>query len=82
MTLADAVAAPRFHHQLLPKDQINMEPYAPLSAETQQALTDKGYNLVTQGWNLGDIQAIKITNGNVEAVADPRSRGVAKVFPY
>lgn len=82
MSLADAVAAPRFHHQLLPKDQINMEPYAPLAAETQQALTNKGYNLVTQGWNLGDIQAIKITNGNVEAVADPRSRGVAKVFRY
>ncbi|MCO4321380.1 gamma-glutamyltransferase [Aliidiomarina quisquiliarum] len=82
MSLADAVAAPRFHHQLLPKDQINMEPYAPLAAETQQALTNKGYNLVTQGWNLGDIQAIKVTNGHVEAVADPRSRGVAKVFPY
>ena len=82
MSLADAVAAPRFHHQLLPKDQINMEPYAPLAAETQQALTNKGYNLVTQGWNLGDIQAIKVTDGHVEAVADPRSRGVAKVFRY
>lgn len=82
MSLADAVAAPRFHHQLLPKDQINMEPYAALSAETQQQLISKGYKLVTQGWNLGDIQAIKVTDDQVEAVADPRSRGVAKVFNY
>lgn len=82
LPLADAVAAPRFHHQLLPKDQITMEPYAPLPAEVQQQLKQRGYNLVTQSWNLGDIQAIKRTNGKVEAAADPRSRGVAKVFSY
>lgn len=82
MSLTDAVAAPRFHHQLLPKDQITMEPYAQLTTEVQQALTAKGYNIKTQSWNLGDIQAIKITEGKVEAAADPRSRGVAKVFSY
>lgn len=82
MPLADAVAAPRFHHQLLPKDQITMEPYLQLAPTAQQALTSKGYNLVTQGWNLGDIQAIKVSQDNVEAVADPRARGVAKVFAY
>lgn len=82
LSLAEAVAAPRFHHQLLPKDQITMEPYAQLSPDVQQALVDKGYKLVTQSWSLGDIQAIKVTNGQVEAAADPRSRGVAKVFNY
>lgn len=82
MSLIDAVAAPRFHHQLLPKDQITMEPYAQLSTDVQQALTAKGYNIKTQSWNLGDIQAIKVTAGKVEAAADPRSRGVAKVFAY
>lgn len=82
MSLIDAVAAPRFHHQLLPKDQITMEPYAQLSADVQQALTAKGYKMKTQSWNLGDIQAIKITDGKVEAAADPRSRGVARVFAY
>jgi gamma-glutamyltranspeptidase / glutathione hydrolase len=82
MPLAEAVAAPRFHHQLLPQDQITMEPYAQLAPDVQQALEQKGYNLVTQGWNLGDIQAIKVSNGKVEAVADPRSRGVASVFSY
>ena len=82
LSLADAVAAPRFHHQLLPENQITMEPYAPLSDEVQRQLKERGYNLVTQSWNLGDIQAIKRTNGKVEAAADPRSRGVAKVFSY
>ncbi|MBZ9613730.1 gamma-glutamyltransferase [Rheinheimera maricola] len=82
MPLSEAVAAPRFHHQLLPQDQITMEPYAPLAANVQTELTTRGYNLVTQSWNLGDIQAIQSTNSTVTAVADPRSRGVAKVFSY
>lgn len=82
MPLSQAVAAARFHHQLLPKDQISMEPYSPLSAEVQQQLLNKGYNLHTQGWNLGDVQAIQVTATTVEAAADPRSRGVAKVITY
>ena len=82
LPLSEAVAAPRFHHQLLPKDQISMEPYAPLAAEVQTELKARGYNLVTQGWSLGDIQAIQATGGKVTAIADPRSRGVAKVFSY
>lgn len=80
LPLAEAVAAPRFHHQLLPKDQITMEPYSPLSTAVQNELKAKGYQLVTQGWNLGDIQAIQVVDGKVTAAADPRSRGVAKVI--
>ncbi|RVT45486.1 gamma-glutamyltransferase [Rheinheimera sediminis] len=82
MPLQKAVAAPRFHHQLLPKDQITMEPYAPLPAEVQQQLVKKGYKLHTQGWDLGDVQAIQVTSKEVKAAADPRSRGVAKVIQY
>jgi gamma-glutamyltranspeptidase / glutathione hydrolase len=82
MPLQQAVAAPRFHHQLLPKDQITMEPYSPLTAEVQQELTKKGYKLSTQGWSLGDVQAIQVTAKEVKAAADPRSRGVAKVIEY
>jgi len=82
LSLLDAVAAPRFHHQLLPKDQITMEPYAPLAVDVQQTLREMGYNLVTQDWDLGDIQAIRVRDGKVEAAADPRSRGVAKTFSY
>ena len=80
LPLSEAVAAPRFHHQLLPKDQITMEPYAPLSTAVQDELKAKGYQLVTQGWNLGDIQAIQVLDGKVTAAADPRSRGIAKVI--
>lgn len=82
LSLQDAVAAPRFHHQLLPEHQITMEPYAPLPTGVQQVLQQQGYNLHTQSWNLGDIQAIRVTGTEVEAVADPRSRGVARVFRY
>lgn len=80
MSLEDAVSVPRFHHQLLPKDQITMEPYAQLHEQTQQQLKDKGYQVITQSWNLGDIQAIQVQDGMIQAVADPRGRGVAKVF--
>jgi gamma-glutamyltranspeptidase / glutathione hydrolase len=82
MPLQNAVAAPRFHHQLLPKDQITMEPYAPLTVEVQQQLMKKGYNLHTQSWDLGDVQAIQVAADKVTAAADPRSRGVAKVIEY
>ncbi|MFC4654773.1 gamma-glutamyltransferase [Rheinheimera marina] len=82
MGLQQAVAAPRFHHQLLPKDQITMEPFSPLSAEVQQQLTERGYVLKTQDWNLGDVQAIQVQHQQVSAAADPRSRGVAKVIQY
>ncbi len=82
LSLQDAVAAPRFHHQLLPEHQITMEPYAPLQPEVQQALQQRGYNLHTQSWSLGDIQAIRVTGTEIEAVADPRSRGVARVLRY
>ncbi|WP_337881544.1 gamma-glutamyltransferase [Rheinheimera sp.] len=82
MPLQQAVAAPRFHHQLLPKDQITMEPYGPLASDVQQQLTQRGYQLQTQSWNLGDVQAIQIQDAVVQAAADPRSRGVARVIHY
>ncbi|MEE2023685.1 gamma-glutamyltransferase [Alkalimonas mucilaginosa] len=77
MPLADAVAAPRFHHQLLPKNQLAMEPYQPLSDEVQQQLSEMGYQLHLQRWSLGDIQAIQLTDRGIEAIADPRGRGKA-----
>ncbi|MDP4528710.1 gamma-glutamyltransferase [Alkalimonas delamerensis] len=77
MSLEDAVAAPRFHHQLLPKDQIAIEPYQLLSNEVQQQLGAMGYRLHLQRWSLGDIQAIQRTAETITAVADPRGRGLA-----
>ncbi len=79
MSPQQAVAAPRFHHQLLPQDQIRLEPYAGLTSAVATELTKRGYQLHTPNWNLGDIQLITIKEGLPTAVADPRGRGVALV---
>jgi gamma-glutamyltranspeptidase/glutathione hydrolase len=80
LPLADAVAAPRIHHQLLPPDTLFEEPFVALAPSVRTALVARGYTLVNQGWN-GDIQAIVVSGASVTAVADPRGRGVARVLP-
>jgi len=80
LTLAQAVASARIHHQLLPPDTLFEERYAKLAPAVRAALEARGYALVDQGWN-GDIEAIAVTRGRMEAVADPRGRGVARVVP-
>lgn len=77
MTPEEAVAAPRFHHQLLPQDQIRGEPYATLAEPVQQQLQQLGYQLHMPDWDLGDIQLIKIEAGKPLPASDPRGRGVA-----
>lgn len=79
MSPNDAVAAPRFHHQLLPQDQIRTEPYARLDDTVQQQLRQRGYQVHMPDWNLGDIQLIKIDAGKPIPATDPRGRGVALV---
>ncbi|MDR2990525.1 MAG: gamma-glutamyltransferase, partial [Burkholderiaceae bacterium] len=80
MPLTEAVAAMRFHHQLLPPNTIYWEPYRPIDGELAKALEAKGYVLQKQNFN-GDIQAIRIEDGRPDAVADPRGRGVARLMP-
>jgi len=79
MSLGDAVAAPRIHHQLLPSDTLFEEPYAGLEPAVRAALTARGYRIVNQGWN-GDIEAIEIGAAGTVAVSDPRASGVARVL--
>ena len=79
MPLANAVAAPRFHHQLLPPNTLFEEPYAGLDPAVRAALTARGYTFVNQGWN-GDIEAIAVGPSGTVAAADPRGRGVARVL--
>jgi gamma-glutamyltranspeptidase / glutathione hydrolase len=78
MPLKDAVAAMRFHHQLLPPNTIFWEPYQPINGDLAKQVEAKGYVLKGQDFS-GDIQAIRIDGDTPEAAADPRGRGVTRV---
>ena len=79
MPLKDAVAAMRFHHQLLPPNTIFWEPYEPIDGALAKQVEAKGYVLKGQNFS-GDIQAIRIDGDTPEAVSDPRGRGVSRVI--
>nr|BAJ16340.1 gamma-glutamyltranspeptidase [Pseudomonas nitroreducens] len=79
LPLEKAVAAQRVHHQLLPKDTIYYDAYAPLPGKVADELKAMGYTLEDQGWNMGDIQAIRVNGKALETASDPRGRGVGMV---
>lgn len=79
MTPADAVAAMRFHHQLLPQRTIYFEPYHPIAGELAEQLKAMGYTLEAQSFN-GDVQMIRVEGTTPEPIADPRGVGVARVM--
>lgn len=73
MSLADAVAAPRTHHQALP-DELRIESPGGFSEETLTALRALGHEISTSsGW--GDFQAIMRTATGWLGVSDPRAGG-------
>lgn len=78
MPLPEAVAAMRFHHQLLPPNTIFWEPYKPIDGELARQIQALGYVLKPQSFN-GDIQAIEIDGATPQPAADPRGRGVTRV---
>ncbi|MDM1548000.1 gamma-glutamyltransferase [Empedobacter falsenii] len=70
MTMQEAVAAPRFHHQWLP-DQIDYEPNA-ISENVRESLKHKGYTLKERK-PYGRVEGILVnTDGTYQAGADPR----------
>ena len=79
MPLKQAVAAQRVHHQLLPKDTIFYDDYAPLTGAAASELKTMGYTLKDQGWRMGDIQAVRMNGDEAETASDPRGRGVGVV---
>ncbi|HLZ75261.1 gamma-glutamyltransferase [Phenylobacterium sp.] len=78
LPLPKAMAALRFHHQLLPENTIFTEPYAPLPAPLEAAMKARGYKIEGQGFN-GDMAAIQVTGGAPQPASDPRARGVSLV---
>jgi gamma-glutamyltranspeptidase/glutathione hydrolase len=76
MGLADAVAAPRVHHQHLP-DRIDAEPSG-LPQVVARELREMGHTVTEQREPWGDVQAVMAAEGGQwEGVADPRRGGVA-----
>jgi gamma-glutamyltranspeptidase/glutathione hydrolase len=76
MPLAEAVGAPRIHHQWLP-DRILVEPFG-LDAATARALEALGHRLETARSPFGNPQAVRVhpATGLAEAASEPRFDGL------
>jgi len=75
MSLAEAIAAPRIHHQALP-DQTFYE-HGGLSDATVQAVQAMGHKLQERRGHSGFVAGIQRTAGGWVGVADPRIAGGA-----
>jgi gamma-glutamyltranspeptidase/glutathione hydrolase len=73
MNIAEAVAAPRIHHQWLP-DQVLAE--RGLSPDTIHLLEARGHRIVV-GATSGSANSILVTPDGLTGAADPRQRGTA-----
>jgi gamma-glutamyltranspeptidase/glutathione hydrolase len=82
MNALEAVSASRFHHQLLPPNVIVYSQCCALGdASTLEGLKTLGWDVRKSSWEFGDMQLIDVdAGGNTNAAADPRGRGVARVF--
>jgi len=76
MGAQETVDSPRFHHQLLPKDQIRYHPG--LKPEVLVELEKMGYILNES--RFGDLQLIINKNGKLDAASESSGRGKAIVF--
>jgi gamma-glutamyltranspeptidase/glutathione hydrolase len=72
MTLADAMSAPRLHHQALPDSlAIERDGVTPAVADSLRAM---GYGVATSR-GIGLVNAVMRVRGGYEGVSDPRSSG-------
>ena len=78
MSLSEAVAAPRFHHQWQP-DRIVVERFG-LSPDTVAALEAMGHGnlmVLPPGRHIGDANSVMRVDGELLGMADPRNAGAA-----
>ena len=80
MTPYEAVAATRFHHQLLPPDLITYSVTRPLPAATISLLGELGYRAEPHPWEFGDVQIVWREDGRWQPASDPRDRGDSRVI--
>jgi len=73
-----SVNAPRFHHQLLPKDTIRVHPGFNESLVTE--LETLGYTI--DGRRFGDVHLIKRTSQGIEAASEASGRGKSLVSTH
>ena len=80
MDIADAVGAPRFHHQWQP-DRVIYERFA-FNADTLRLLEAMGHEQLVQfpfafGRGIGDANSVMRVDGGLRGMADPRGAGTA-----
>ncbi len=75
MSLADAVCAPRIHHQALP-DSLYYEAGG-ITADQRAALEAMGHALRGRPLTIGDVNAVLVTPQGLQGLADPRRSGGA-----
>jgi gamma-glutamyltranspeptidase / glutathione hydrolase len=76
MNVADAVDAPRLHHQWMP-DVLKME--RGFSPDTVALLKARGHTIEFEN-SQGEVAAIRVNDGWLEGSADPRTEGTAKGY--
>jgi gamma-glutamyltranspeptidase/glutathione hydrolase len=80
MTVSQAVAAPRIHHQWIP-DRLDVEPFG-LAPDVIEGLRERGHRILVRGRPgspsfQGDAQVIGRFAGQWAGAADPRHGGLA-----
>ena len=80
MSPFDAVAATRFHHQLLPPELITYSVTRPLPASTVSLLGEMGYRAEPHPWEFGDVQVVWRQGDTWVPASDPRDRGDSRVI--
>ncbi|MFC4701314.1 gamma-glutamyltransferase [Glaciecola siphonariae] len=75
LPIQEVVDSPRFHHQLLPKDEIRY--HEGLDVQVIEALGAMGYTTRTS--RFGDLHVIVNRNGRLEAASETNGRGQAIV---
>ena len=83
MSPYEAIESTRFHHQLLPPDEITYNGFTignPLPKETISQLGEKGYKAIPHDYDFGDVQVIVREDESWIAASDPRDRGDSRII--